>query len=163
MMNLPIPTKIYLDDIRTPLDEASWIVVRNYDEFVAKITEIGLEKIHTISLDHDLGEGAMSEYYNNVSPNYMLDYANIKEKTGMDCAKWLVEQFYENHALPEELLSRASKKQLGITFPTVYTHSANPIGSANIMGYINNFLMNEGQAQTCVRVSIPHSMKTIID
>ena len=43
-------------------------------------------------------------------------------------------------------------------FPEVYVHSANPIGAANIMGYINNFLMNEAQPQTCVRVSIPHTV-----
>jgi hypothetical protein len=26
------------------------------------------------------------------------------------------------------------------------------------MGYINNFLMNEGQPQNCVRVQIPHTV-----
>jgi hypothetical protein len=26
------------------------------------------------------------------------------------------------------------------------------------MGYINNFLMNEGQPQTCVRVEIKHTV-----
>ena len=31
------------------------------------------------------------------------------------------------------------------------------IGSANIIGYCNNFLMNEGQDQTCVRVKIEHT------
>jgi len=45
-----------------------------------------------------------------------------------------------------------------MNFPQVYTHSANPIGSANIMGYINNFYMNEAQPQTCVRVQIPHDV-----
>ncbi len=30
-----------------------------------------------ISLDHDLGDSAMNEYYNNVSPNFKLDYDNI--------------------------------------------------------------------------------------
>jgi len=34
--------KIYLDDMRTPVDK-DWVVVRNYDEFVEKITEIGLD------------------------------------------------------------------------------------------------------------------------
>ena len=28
--------RLYLDDIRTPIDK-DWIVVRNYDEFVASI------------------------------------------------------------------------------------------------------------------------------
>jgi hypothetical protein len=39
--------KIYLDDVRTPLD-LDWIVVRNYDEFISKVKEIGLENIEDI-------------------------------------------------------------------------------------------------------------------
>jgi hypothetical protein len=149
--------KIYLDDVRTPVN-AEWVVVRSYDEFVEKVTEIGLENIEVISLDHDLGDTAMNEYFNNVSPNYTLDYSNIEEKTGMDCVKWLVNYYYDNYNLAEDLISRKNKKIIGITFPKVYTHSANPIGSANIMGYCNNFLMNEAQAQDCVRVTIEHTI-----
>lgn len=147
---------IYLDDIRTP-KENNWVVVRNYDEFVNKVTEIGLGNIEVISLDHDLGDTAMSEYFNNVSPNYSLNYDNIKEKTGLDCAKWLVNHFYDTN--PEWIeMNRVIKREDGMVFPQVYTHSANPIGSANIMGYINNFYMNEAQPQTCVRVQIPHDV-----
>jgi hypothetical protein len=149
--------KIFLDDIRTPVN-TEWVVVRSYDEFVEKVTEIGLENIEVISLDHDLGDTAMNEYFNNVSPNYTLDYSNIEEKTGMDCVKWLVNYYYDNYNLTENLISRKNKKIIGITFPKVYTHSANPIGSANIMGYCNNFLMNEAQAQDCVRVTIEHTV-----
>ena len=152
--------KIYLDDIRTPVNP-DWVVVRSYDEFVGKVRELGFENIEVISLDHDLGDTAMSEYFNNVSPNYTLDYSNIEEKTGMDCAKWLVDYYYDNYNLAEDLISRKSKKILGITFPKVYTHSANPIGSANIMGYINNFLMNEAQPQDCVRVLIEHTVEHV--
>jgi hypothetical protein len=94
----------------------------------------------------------MDEYHNNVAPNYKLDYENIKEKTGYDCAKWLVDYYLDNFNTQEK---RTEKKKNGILFPTVYTHSANPIGSANIMGYINNFFMNEGQPQSCIRVQIP--------
>jgi hypothetical protein len=151
--------KIYLDDVRIPVkgnESGDWILVRNYQEFVNKITEIGLNNVHVISLDHDLGDSAMSEYFENVSPNYTLDYSNITEKTGYDCAKWLVNHFYDLN--PNRLeLDRVSKRNEKIKFPTVYTHSANPIGSANIMGYINNFLMNESQPQSCVRVLIPHT------
>jgi hypothetical protein len=147
---------IYLDDVRTP-KENNWVVVRNYDEFVAKITEIGLENIEVISLDHDLGDTAMSEYFNNVSPNYTLNYDNIKERTGLDCAKWLVNHFYDTNTEWIEL-TRIIKRGDGMNFPQIYTHSANPIGSANIMGYINNFLMNEAQPQTCIRVQIPHNV-----
>jgi hypothetical protein len=143
--------RIYLDDVRTPLD-ASWIVVRNYDQFVQKVEEIGLQNIDLISLDHDLGPAAMREYFQNVHPNYQLDYNNITEKTGMDCAKWLVQHFYDTNP-NQSLLVRGEP----IQFPKVYVHSANPIGSGNMMGYINNFLMNEGQPQTCIRVNIEHT------
>jgi hypothetical protein len=81
-------SKIYLDDVRTPI-QSDWVVVRNYDEFVEKVDEIGLENIELISLDHDLGDSAMNEWHKNVYYNYELNYDNITEKTGMDCTKWL--------------------------------------------------------------------------
>jgi hypothetical protein len=151
---------IYLDDIRTPkqgpVEGVDWTVVRNYQEFVDAIKSIGLENIHIISLDHDLGDSAMSEYFNNVSPNFKLDYDNIKEKTGYDCAKFLVDYYYKHNSSRLEM-DRFERRNIPVKFPTVYVHSANPIGSANIMGYINNFFMNEGQPQTCVRVHIDHT------
>ena len=131
--------QLYLDDIRTPNND-DWSVVRNYDELVSHIRLNGLDKYEVISLDHDLGDTAQQEYYNNVSPNYQLDYNNILEKTGLDCAKWLVAE------------SMNSK----IPLPQIYTHSANPIGSANIMGYVNNYLKNSRLPQTCIRVKIEH-------
>jgi hypothetical protein len=144
--------KIYLDDFRTPLDK-DWVVVRDYSEFVTKVQDIGLDNIELISLDHDLGDSAMEEYFNNVKPNYKLDYNNITEKTGYDCAKWLVEHYYEkNPVLPNDF--KSSKKMF--KFPKITVHSANPVGAANIEGYINNFFFNEHQQQNCVRVRIPH-------
>lgn len=142
--------RLYLDDMRTPIDPNNewvdgipqWEVVRSYDEFVKHIQLNGLDMYEVISLDHDLGDTAMQEYYNNVHPNYTLDYSNIKEKTGMDCARWLV----------------AESMAKGIPLPQIYTHSANPIGSANIMGYINNYLKNCRLPQTCVRVKIEHTI-----
>jgi len=133
---------IYLDDVRTPVAD-NWIVVRNYEEFVEAVDKTGLENIEVISLDHDLGEQAMVEYYTNVKNNYQLDYSNIQEKTGYDCCKYLVSKSMET----------------GIPLPQIYVHSANPIGSANMMGYINNYFMNTRQPQTCIRVSIPHTIE----
>jgi hypothetical protein len=133
--------RLYLDDIRTPVDD-DWIVVRNYDEFVSQIKLHGLGNFEVISLDHDLGEGAMIEYYTNVKNNYMLDYNNINERTGMDCCHYLVSE----------------SMNLKIPLPQIYIHSANPIGSANMMGYINNYLMNCKLPQTCVRVKIDHTI-----
>lgn len=147
--------RVYLDDVRTPI-EKDWVVVRSYNEFVEKILEIGLENIFTISLDHDLGPSSMKEYFENVSPNYTLNYDKIEEKTGYDCAKWLVNHFYDKN--PDRLDNSRLLKREKIKFPTIYTHSANPIGSANIMGYINNFFMNENQEQDCARVKIPHTV-----
>lgn len=144
--------RLYLDDVRTPLSPNNelvegipeWIVVRSYDEFVTHIRLNGLENYEVISLDHDLGRQAMHEYYNNVHPNYTLNYDNIvNEKTGYDAAKWLV----------------AQSMTTGVPLPAVYVHSANPIGSANIMGYINNYLMNCRLPQTCTRVNIPHKVE----
>ena len=147
--------RIYLDDIRTP-DDGNWVIVRSYDEFVAAVKEIGLDNIETVSLDHDLGDTAIQEYYNNVAPNYTLDYSNITEKTGLDCAKWLIEHWFEINKTEDSFVRqiRASKS---INFPEVFTHSANPIGSANIMGYVNNFWSNLHLPQTCVRVRIQHT------
>lgn len=133
--------KIYLDDVRTPLHN-DWVVVRNYNEFVNVINEIGLESIELISLDHDLGESAMTEYYTNVKNNYELNYKNITEKTGYDCCKFLVTLSMDKN----------------IPLPLITVHSANPIGSANMMGYINNYLMNQGLPQTCIRRKIEHTI-----
>lgn len=133
---------IYLDDVRTPENEG-WIVVRDYDEFVGTITLIGLENIELISLDHDLGDSAMSEYYSNVRPNYALNYDNILEKTGYDACKFLVEE----------------SMNTGIPLPKVVVHSANPIGAANMMGYINNYYKNCKQEEKCIKVQIPHTIE----
>lgn len=133
--------RLYLDDIRTPTSE-DWIIARNYDEFVSHIKFHGLGSFEVISLDHDLGEGAMVEYYTNVKNNYVLDYNNINEKTGMDCCRFLISECMTQN----------------IPLPQVYVHSANPIGAANMMGYINNYLMNCKMDQTCIRVKIEHTI-----
>lgn len=132
---------LYLDDVRTPKDD-HWIVSRTYDDLIEQIKLHGLGSFEVISLDHDLGEQAMVEYYTNVKNNYELDYNNIIEKTGYDVAKFLVSESM-SHKIP---------------LPQIYVHSANPIGSANIMGYINNYLMNCRLSQTCIRVNIEHTI-----
>lgn len=132
--------KIYLDDVRTPIDQ-TWVVVRSYEEFVDKVNQIGLENIEFISLDHDLGDSAMNEWLYRTTKNYQINYDNITEKTGYDCAKWLVEQWLNGKPVVD-----------------VYTHSANAIGSANIMGYINNYRHINKLPQNCVRVQIEHTV-----
>jgi hypothetical protein len=106
------------------------------------VTTVGLENIEEISLDHDLGESAMIEYYNNVKDNYMLDYNNINEKTGMDCCKFLVNLSIDTNT----------------PLPRMFVHSANPVGSHNMMGYLDNYKMNCGLPQDTRRVQIPHTI-----
>ena len=133
-------TNIYLDDVRTPIGGA-WVVVRDYDEFVETVERIGLENIGLISLDHDLGPSAMREWHTGVVNNYTIDYSNITERTGYDAAKWLVEQWLD-----------------GKPVVRVTVHSANAVGAANIMGYINNYRHLHRLPQDCFRVEIPHTV-----
>ena len=132
---------LYLDDVRSPLDE-TWQVVRSYDELIAHIKLHGLENYQCISLEHDLGEEAMQEYFRNVKPNSKLDYNNIQEKTGYDCAQWLIDE-----ALRTDVL-----------LPIIYVHSANPIGSENIVNLINNYYKKVGLSEKCVRVRVEHKI-----
>jgi hypothetical protein len=68
----------------------------------------------------------------------ITNYINskIKEKTGLDAAKWLIEH----------------SKSTGNDLPQCYTHSANPIGCCHIMGYINLYLKLCKKPENCVRV-----------
>ena len=132
--------RIYLDDIRTPIDK-NWTVVRSYDEFIQKINTIGLENIELISLDHDLGDSAMREWHYGVVKNYTINYDNITEKTGMDCTKWLVNKWLDGKPVCK-----------------VMVHSANAVGSANMMGYINNYKHLHRIPQDCVRWEVPHTV-----
>jgi hypothetical protein len=141
--------RIYLDDVRTPVSPNNervegipeWTVVRSYDEFVSKVTEIGLENIELISLDHDLGDSAMKEWLHGVVRNYEINYDNITEKTGMDCTKWLVNQWMNGKPLVD-----------------VVVHSHNAIGAANMMGYINNYRHINKLPQNCNRVFWEHTV-----
>jgi hypothetical protein len=119
--------KVYLDDERTPNDK-TWIVVRNYNQFIQKMSELGFDNIDIISFDHDLGD------------------ATIEEKTGYDAAKWMVNEYLECY-------------DNTIHFPQVYVHSANPIGSANIIGYVNGFLKHIKKKQTVELKIEPFTVK----
>ncbi len=124
---------LFLDDIRHPYDcirympspgiysKYDWKTVRNHDEFISFITENGLPDL--ISFDHDLAD----EHYNpdmyNGKEIYNKHYAEFKEKTGMDCAKWLVDYCIDN------------KKEL----PDYVVHSMNPAGGENIKLLLDQF------------------------
>ena len=59
----------------------------------------------------------------------------------MDCARFLV----------------AESMNTKIPLPTIYVHSANPIGAANIIGYVNNYFRNSKLPEVCVKVNIEHT------
>jgi hypothetical protein len=96
------------------LPSVSWTIVRNYDEFVKTITERGLPEI--CSFDHDLGDTAYQEFFRANATDKRICYENIREKTGYDCAVWLV-----NYCIDK-----------GAPLPVYYIHSLNPMGSINI-------------------------------
>jgi hypothetical protein len=132
---------LYLDDVRTPTKDIPgyepWIVVRNYEEFVKYITDNEIPDY--ISFDHDLGEEHMNDYALQVSKMgwQAPDYENYKEKTGLDCAKWLCD--YINY------FTLHGEK----AFPICGVHSHNPVGATNIKEYINGYMKHIGLEPTC--------------
>lgn len=130
---------LFLDDIRQP-EEAyaytgfekfatlDWFVVKDYEEFIRAVAVRGMPEF--ISFDHDLAD----EHY--TPPEYWTDYDSSKEyqesrqyqeKTGLDCAKWLVEWCL----------------QWGYKLPDFYVHSMNPVGKDNIIAYLNQYKKHE--------------------
>lgn len=114
---------LFLDDIRYPKDVftyipdpiynlKNWDIVRNYNDFVNYIKE-SKELPPLISFDHDLSD----EHY--VSNDFMA----YKEKTGYDCAKWLVEYCLENN----------------LDLPEYLSHSMNYYGKKRILQILNDF------------------------
>ena len=107
---------LFLDDDRDPEDvfqymkhpiyliNDDWEIVRNYDDFVKIIQEKGIPD--KISFDHDLG------------------IIKSIEKTGYDCAKWLIYYCLDNNKkIPAE----------------IFIHSMNPVGSANIKSLFDTY------------------------
>ena len=119
---------IFLDDIRVPTDvtwanipaDQHYSLVRNYKEFVDLITLRGLPKF--VCYDHDLADC----HYGDGLSNDQIDYNKYQEKTGYDCAKWLV-----NYCM-----------QKNEKHPPYVVHSMNPIGKLNIESYINSYNRN---------------------
>jgi len=131
--------KLFLDDIRIPKDaiglvpsnmnkfywENDWDVVRSYDEFCGYIKKYGLPDF--VSFDHDLADDHYNDLFSdenwkNNDSDIVLKYDEYKEKTGYECAKWLVDWCLENNS----------------KLPDYIVHSANPVGKKNIESYLTN-------------------------
>lgn len=113
---------IFLDDIRTPsmvtwldLPSLPWIIARSFDDFVHLIQTQGLPSF--VSFDHDLDEEGPAS------------------KTGLDCAKWLVE-----YCLDHDL-----------ALPPFAVHSQNPPGRDNIEGLLSAFARHQRHSRSLKR------------
>ena len=134
--------RIYLDDLRTPLDKESWTIVRTYDEFVDTISQVGLENITMISFDHDLASGHYAEKMQINDIDYdALDFETNSYKTGWHCAKWLIDQWDK-----------------GKPICLINVHSYNPVGAANIKALIDSYFKTKYTSSTyCTLTDIPHT------
>lgn len=134
---------LYLDDCRIPTETIPgyhpWNVVRNYDEFQKWIIENGVPDL--VSFDHDLAPEHMNDYYNQVATQGYQhpDYASYKEKTGVDCANFLVEYC----------------QKMNVELKQCCVHSHNPVGGKNIQDFLNGFKKHMGQVENCFMMKHP--------
>jgi len=124
---------LFLDDMRFPkeinwieLPLVEWMIVRNYNQFVQTIQKLGLPM--RISFDHDLADEHYKEYQwlgdeKNVQSKGKFRYDKIREKTGYDCAKYLIEYCMK----------------YDLELPEYFIHSFNPIGKKNIISLLESY------------------------
>lgn len=126
---------LWLDDLRIPQqfydvwaikgNDVEVIWVKSYEEFTRWITDNGLPD--AINFDHDLADEDYTpqEYWSDYAKSKAYQDSRVyKEKTGMECAKWLVEYCLDNSC----------------KLPKYAVHSANPVGADNIRGLLSNFI-----------------------
>lgn len=128
---------LYLDDTRTPIDTIPgyhpWNIVRTYDEFVDWIVNNGIPDL--ISFDHDLAEEHINDYYKQLLENGFQhpNYHEYKEKTGLDCARFIVEYC----------------QKMKVSLKACCVHSHNPVGATNIQSLINGFKKHMDEPENC--------------
>ena len=141
-------TCLYLDDVRTPIENLPnaepWVVVRNYDEFVDYIEANGIPDV--VSFDHDLAKEHMNDYYDQMlKEGYQTpDYASYKEKTGLDCARYLITYSIKTNT----------------PIKSCVVHSHKPVRSMNIKNEINSFKKHMGEPAYCYYHRFPFTINT---
>jgi len=126
---------LWLDDARDPFDkEIDWVVfspigrnvdiawVVSYKEFTEYIQTHGLPD--GICFDHDLGDIVEKKSRSKGMSKKISRQLKQMEKTGYDCAKWLVSFCLDNN------------KQI----PPYNIQSANPVGKENIDKLLKSFI-----------------------
>lgn len=123
--------KLFLDDVRTMTDcitymhqrigkknpiylERDWVICRNFGCFVNTIEDMGLPDF--ISYDHDLAD----EHYIKYLGEPFSETNQYEEKTGYECARWLVEYCQSK----------------GLKIPEFAVHSMNPVGAERIFSLL---------------------------
>lgn len=115
---------LFLDDVRMPgtafnymkdprYNNLDWVIVRNYAEFVAAIKKRGIPQL--VSYDHDLADI-------HYDPSTWRESFKYDEETGLDCARYLIEQLQ------------------GAKHPDYLVHSWNPVGKKNIEQTIQDYI-----------------------
>jgi hypothetical protein len=120
---------LFLDDVRNPEDvtwvklpECNWIIARSYEEFRTVIWNKGIPKF--VSYDHDLSDDHYENYHSIYANGELgIDYDKFTEKTGYDCAKFLVNEC----------------NKLAAKHPDYVVHSMNPVGKQNIINYVESY------------------------
>lgn len=114
-------TLLWLDDCRDPYANPDWLVFspigkdvdviwcKSYDEFVDYLNQ-HVPLPDAICFDHDLGDP-------------MADDNGQNEKTGYDCAKFLVSMC----------------QNMKLKLPAFNSQSSNPAGKERIISLLNNF------------------------
>lgn len=124
--------KLFLDDVRIPSDCINymykrigalnpiyleeWTIVKNYNDFVEVVSN-NYNDITHISYDHDLADEHYTKDMYSGEENYNKHYDFFKERTGLDCAKFVKTFYYNNN----------------LELPIMFVHSMNPVGTQNII------------------------------
>jgi len=90
-----------------------------------------------ISFDHDLADEHVQYYLRALHDGNPDEEPDFIEKTGMACAKWLV-----NYCLDNDIL-----------MPHFSVHSANPSGAENILSLLNGLQQAQGQVPNGYRTA----------
>lgn len=134
-------TLLWLDDYRNPKDSGfltkfcpefetrreDVIWVKNFNEFEQWIIHNGLPD--KISFDHDLADEHYAPVERYDDYNTWAIESNFQEKTGMDCAKWLIDYCMDYK----------------LKLPEWSVHSANPSGAENIRKLLLNFMKHQNK------------------
>ena len=140
-------TALYLDNTKIPIENIPgyhpWIVVKNYNEFTEYIIANGIPDL--ISFDHDLAKEHIDDYFKQFAEKGFQhpDYESYTEKTGLDCAKFVVEYC----------------QRMNTSLKYCSVHSANPVGAQNIQSFINGFKRHMDETEDCFLMKAPYKIE----